>query len=225
MCKMDEETLAFALASHLGRCMGPTRCRRRRPSSPGAGRPHDDRGYRALHLRRGRRSRHRGVASGALRAVTGNRCTCSPSRGFDSTLVLCTLEGANSAYKRPVEPHLAQNASSFRSVCPAPISEWKSERATRLAGRHLRSRAPSAVRRKVPRGRGPAPRAGRCSRRAPCPGHRPEHRRGPCPARTHPRPLYLTGSPQNSSTRRRWDALNLHVSNLMNIWLFPKNPS
>lgn len=49
---MDEETLAFALASHLDRRTGPTR--RRRPSSPGAGRPDESKGSRTLHRSRRR---------------------------------------------------------------------------------------------------------------------------------------------------------------------------
>lgn len=155
----------------------------------------------------------------------GSRATVAPAaRATASTRRW--FSGANSAYKRPVEPHLAQNASSFRSVCPAPISEWKSERATRLAGWHLRWRH-CVVGSEEEGATGPRP----APSGAPLSTGRPvldtDLSTGGVPAQQGPTlaPSTWQAARRISSTRRRWDALHLHVSNLMNIWLFPKNAS
>lgn len=145
---------------------------------------------------------------GAARSPTEQplaRSRPAPSLGRASR----ASEGTNSAYRRPGGPLLPRMPP--RRFCVLPHLQRKSGGAPPASlPRHLRTRAPSAVRRRVPRAHPLAS----CS---PPGALTPTWAQAGSLRNKDPRPLYLTGSPQNSSTRGRWDALTLHVSNWMNI--------
>lgn len=157
MCRMGEETRAFARASPLDRRTGPRAAAGPRGQEQGGRRTARAAGHCAWdgEERQAPRSRFRGAAGGH-----GQPLARSPPR-------LPLDAGPPARRKEPTPPIGDRENRSYpgcrlRPFCVLPPSQRKSERAARLAARHLRTGAPSAVRSRVPRAH-PAPRGGRCS--------------------------------------------------------------